>query len=355
MIRGDSRFQPGVQPSTHRSIRVPPAIRSPDVGSPSIRLEADLHSSRQRGRIACGKLSISHQHCLNLKVRLSGNLFYRRIQVTEIAQSVPCLQNFKLTLAYDGTEFSGWQVQPGEITVQGELRAALGRITGESPLPQGSGRTDAGVHALGQVASFALQAPIPPGNLQRALNRTLPASIRILETLPVPSTFHARHSAVAKTYEYRVFRGEICPPFLARYVHACPWPMDLAAMNLAASDFLGQHDFLSFAATDPDLASRTAFAEAYEKPDQLLAVRTIYSSAWEERQTESGNLLVYRVRGSGFLHHMVRNLVGTMLDVGRGRLSAGSIPEILAARARAAAGPTAPAQGLFLHSVEYGK
>jgi len=160
---------------------------------------------------------------------------------------------------------------------------------------------------------------------------------------------------VAKTYEYRVFRGEICPPFLARYVHTCSWPMNLAAMQQAGIAFLGQHNFLSFAATDPDLASRTAFAEAYEKPDQPLAVRTIYASAWEEQQNEAGSLLVYRVRGSGFLHHMVRNLVGTMLDVGRGRLSAGSIPEILAARARAAAGPTAPAQGLFLHSVEYGK
>jgi tRNA pseudouridine38-40 synthase len=275
--------------------------------------------------------------------------------VTDLAQPAGNLQTFKLTLAYDGTGFSGWQVQPGETTVQGELQAALGRITGESPLPQGSGRTDAGVHALAQVASFALQAPIPPANLQRALNRTLPASIRVLETLPVPSSFHARHSAVAKTYEYRVFRGEICPPFLARYVHTCSWPMNLAAMQQAGIAFLGQHNFLSFAATDPDLASRTAFAEAYEKPDQPLAVRTIYASAWEEQQNEAGSLLVYRVRGSGFLHHMVRNLVGTMLDVGRGRLSAGSIPEILAARARAAAGPTAPAQGLFLHSVEYGK
>jgi len=275
------------------------------------------------------------------------------MNATDLAQPARKLQTFKLILAYDGTDFSGWQVQPGETTVQGELQAALGRIVGESPLPQGSGRTDAGVHALGQVASFALQAPIPPANLHRALNRTLPASIRVLEAWSVPSTFHARHSAQAKTYEYRVFRGEICPPVLARYVHACPWPMDLAAMRQAASAFLGAHDFLSFAATDPDLASRTAFAEAYEKPDQPLAVRTIYSSAWEERQGESGELLVYRVRGSGFLHHMVRNLVGTMLDVGRGRLRPDCIPEILAARARAAAGPTAPAQGLFLHSVEY--
>ena len=147
------------------------------------------------------------------------------IPVTELTQPESHLQTWKLTLSYDGTDFSGWQVQPGESTVQGELQAALGRVTGESPLPQGSGRTDAGVHALGQVASFPLQAAIPPENLRRALNRTLPASIRILESRTVQSTFHARHSAVAKTYEYRIFRGEICPPFLARYVHACFWPM----------------------------------------------------------------------------------------------------------------------------------
>jgi tRNA pseudouridine38-40 synthase len=284
--------------------------------------------------------------------------------VTEFTQPAPTLQTWKLTLAYDGTEFRGWQVQPGERTVQGELQDALGRITGESPLPQGSGRTDAGVHALGQVASFALAAPIPPENLQRALNRTLPAAIRILETKIVQSTFHARHSAVAKSYEYRVFRSEICPPVLARYVHACSWPMDVGAMQKAARLFEGEHDFLSFAATDPELGSRGVDPDA--EPDRrplpregfqieppAPTVRRIFCSAWEERESEDGALLIYRVRGSGFLHHMVRNLVGTMLDVGRGRLSADGIPGILAARSRAAAGPTAPARGLFLHSVEY--
>jgi len=285
--------------------------------------------------------------------------------VTEETQPAHLLQNWKLTLAYDGTEFRGWQVQPGELTVQGELQAALKRITGESPLPQGSGRTDAGVHALGQVASFALATPIPPENLQRALNRTLPPAIRILEARTAPSTFHARHSAVAKSYEYRVFREAICPPFLARYVYACPWPMDVEALQRAARLFEGEHDFMSFAATDPELVNRGNDPDG--KPDQrplpregfqaeppmAAMVRRIFSSGWEERQCEAGALLVYRVRGSGFLHHMVRNLVGTMLDAGRGRLSAGAIPGILAARSRAAAGPTAPARGLFLHSVEY--
>jgi tRNA pseudouridine38-40 synthase len=285
--------------------------------------------------------------------------------VTENSQPAPALQTWKLTLAYDGTDFHGWQVQPGEPTIQGELQAALGRICGESPLPQGSGRTDAGVHALGQVASFALAARIPAENLQRALNRTLPPAIRVLEARTAPGAFHARHSAVAKTYEYRVFRGAICPPLLARYVYACSWTMDVEALEMSASLFVGERDFLSFAATDPELAPRSLNPDAevdqrpmpregfQVEPPAAPSVRTIFSSAWEERRTEDGELLVYRVRGNGFLHHMVRNLVGPMLDVGRGRLRCEEIPRILAARSRAAAGPTAPARGLFLCSVEY--
>jgi len=145
------------------------------------------------------------------------------------------LCTWKLVLAYDGTEFHGWQVQPGHPTVQGVLRDALARITGEDVLPQGSGRTDAGVHALGQVASFALAAPIPEANLARALNRILPAAIRVLSAARVASDFHARHSARAKTYEYRIFRSEICPPWLARYVYAWNAPLDVDAMQLATA------------------------------------------------------------------------------------------------------------------------
>ena len=303
-----------------------------------------------------GKLSISHRAFRSRPGARSDTLLTRREPVTDIAEPEPHPQTWKLILAYDGAEFRGWQVQPGESTIQGELQAALGRVTGEAPLPQGSGRTDAGVHALAQVASFALQAKIPPQNLQRALNRTLPPSIRVLESKTVPSTFHARHSTVAKTYEYRVFRGAICPPFLARYVYACPWPMDVENLQTSARFFEGEHNFLSFAATDPDLASRGPRSAA--EHDQNLRVptapvRTIFSSTWEQQRTEAGGLLIYRVRGSGFLHHMVRNLVGTMLDVGRGHLELSQLPSILVARSRAAAGPTAPARGLFLHSVEY--
>jgi tRNA pseudouridine38-40 synthase len=271
---------------------------------------------------------------------------------------------WKLTLAYDGTDYFGWQVQPERPTIQGELQAALERVTGEAPLPQGSGRTDAGVHALAQVASFALQAPIPPENLQRALNRTLPAAIRITAARTVRSTFHARHSAQAKSYEYRIFRGSVCPPFVARYVYALSRPLDFEVLNACARLFVGEHDFQSFAASDPDLASREAEPVSEAAPGAGEdssgcrfrtpgTVRTIFSSEWQRRSTAEGEVFVYRVRGNGFLHHMVRNLAGTMLEAGRGSLAPDDIPRILAARDRSVAGPTAPARGLFLHSVEY--
>ena len=252
--------------------------------------------------------------------------------------------NWKLTLAYDGTTFHGWQVQPGLQTVQGNLQAALARITGESLLPQGSGRTDSGVHALGQVASFQLQAPIPAENLQRALNRTLPRAIRVLSAQLVLDSFHARHGATAKTYEYRIFRGELCSPFLAPYIHPCRWPLNMDLLHQSAAQVLGEHDFLSLAASDADLQSRS------EETEPRSTIRSIFSNSWTE---EPGDLLLYRVRGNGFLHHMVRNLVGTMLEIARGQFPPGSMTTILAARSRSAAGPTAPAKGLFLHSVEY--
>ena len=199
----------------------------------------------------------------------------------------PALQNWKLVVAYDGTDYRGWQVQPGQMTIQGELQAALGRVTGESPLPQGSGRTDAGVHSLAQVASFALEARIPSESLQRALNRTLPAAIRIVAAKTVPADFHARHSTTAKTYEYRVFlerpaTGErrICPPFLARFVYAYPWPLSLDQLQEAARLFIGTHDFASFAATDPDQATRELEGDAEEDEFALrrTTIRTIFGS-----------------------------------------------------------------------------
>ena len=259
------------------------------------------------------------------------------------------MQQWKATLSYDGTPYHGWQVQPELVTVQGTLAAAIYHVTGETVLPQGSGRTDAGVHALGQVTSFALACEIPAANLQRALNRALPPSIRVLAVDPVEASFHARHGAVRKTYEYRIFAGspsgDICSPMLALYVWDCPMRLDLKAMQRAAGMVEGTHDFRSFAATEPDLTARMRSPV----PDHATNVRTVVHSCWDERD----GLLVYRVVGSGFLHHMVRNLVGTFVEVGTGRTQAEAVPEILAARRRAAAGPTAPARGLFLVGVEY--
>jgi tRNA pseudouridine38-40 synthase len=259
--------------------------------------------------------------------------------------------NWKLVLAYDGTDFHGWQVQPGKPTIQGELAAAILRVTGETVLPQGSGRTDAGVHARAQVASFALRAPIPAANFLRALNRTLPSAIRVLSVEIVDPDFHARHSAIGKTYEYRVmvadpFAGTICSPWQARFVYAIERPLHLKAMQNAAALIVGAHDFTSFAAFDPDRSQRLLV-----ETESVSNVRTIFHSSWTLVADESA--FVYRVTGNGFLHHMVRNLVGTFLEVGWGDRQPDDIPRILAAKQRAAAGRTAAARGLFLDHVDY--
>jgi tRNA pseudouridine38-40 synthase len=275
------------------------------------------------------------------------------------------MAHWKLTLAYDGTAFHGWQVQPSLATIQGTLAATLHHITGETVLPQGSGRTDAGVHALAQVATVTLNVPIPAANLIRALNRALPPAIRVLAADVVPESFHARHSAIRKTYEYRIFPrvppnrespDAICPPFLAPYVWDCPWPIDLTLANRAAAHILGEHNFASFAASDPDQSERAAGAPCLDsetwdrRPTHpRSSIRRIDSSQW----TCEDGLLIYRVTGSGFLHHMVRNLVGTFVDVATCRLEPNAIPRILAKKDRSVAGQTAPARGLFLVSVEY--
>jgi len=254
------------------------------------------------------------------------------------------LRNLKLTLAYDGAEFSGWQVQPAAATVQGTLASAIGRITGEKVLPQGSGRTDAGVHALAQVATFGTESSVPTENFVKALNDILPASVRVLAVTEAAPDFHARHSARAKTYRYRIYRGSICPPFLARYVWHYPYLLDEPAMARSAALVVGEHDFTSFAAVDPERGRE-------DRP--VSNVRLIFSSGWVRLSTKEENELIYTVRGSGFLHHMVRNLVGTFILVGRGTLPPADITRILEARSRSAAGATAPSSGLYLVNVEY--
>jgi len=261
-------------------------------------------------------------------------------------------RNLKLTIAYDGSEFRGWQVQPGLPTVQGTLAEVIGRVTGEKVLPQGSGRTDTGVHAIAQVATFTTYSPIPEEKLKIVLNDRLPPSIRILAVERAPESFHARHSAHGKTYRYRIFRGGIVPPFLWRYVTHYPYPLDEDAMALAAGYVLGEHDFTSFAAVDPDRQQRSAapLAEGSElMVKHATNIRTIHQSEWRR----DGEELVYTVHGNGFLHHMVRNLVGTFLLAGKGTLAPADIPRILEARDRSAAGATAPAEGLYLVSVDY--
>jgi tRNA pseudouridine38-40 synthase len=265
------------------------------------------------------------------------------------------LRNLKLTLAYDGSAFHGWQVQPGKPTIQGTLAEVIQGLTGEKLLPQGSGRTDAGVHALAQIATFQTASSIPAANLRTVLNGRLPAAIRVLAVDEMPEGFHARHSARAKTYHYRIWRGDVVPPFLARYVTHHPYPLDEAAMQQAASLVAGEHDFTSFAAVDPSRALRLAEASGAAAPGLPITgapvtnIRTIHQSRFERHAEE----LLYIVRGSGFLHHMVRNLVGTFLLAGKGSIAPAAIPAILEACDRRAAGPTAPAEGLYLVEVEY--
>jgi tRNA pseudouridine38-40 synthase len=249
-------------------------------------------------------------------------------------------RNLKLILAYDGHDFAGWQVQPDRLSVQGTLVSAFEHLTGEKTLPQGSGRTDAGVHALAQTATVTLESPIPAANLVRALNDVLPRSIRVLAVDEMPPDFHARRSAVAKTYRYHIYRGAICSPFIARYVYHHPYPLDESRMIAAAPLVEGQHDFTSFAAVDP---------ESRKEGLEIDNVRTIFQSQWQRQ----GEELIYTVRGNGFLHHMVRNLVGTFLMIGKGSLRTEDMRRILELRDRSAASATAPASGLFLVSVEY--
>lgn len=241
------------------------------------------------------------------------------------------MRRIKIRVAYDGGEFYGWQVQPGLPTVQGLLEQVVGEIEGKAVEVAGSGRTDAGVHALAQVAAFTLENPIPLTNLGRAINRLLPPTVRILSAEEVHPDFHPRFEAQAKTYEYRMLREEVCSPFEWPYVHHYPYPLEEDRMIQLAAVFTGSHDFSAFAAADEsDAAGKSK-------------VRTIFSSVLER---EPGRL-IYRVRGSGFLKHMVRNLVGTLLEAGKGNLAElGTLPP--------KSGPTAPAKGLFLVEVEYG-
>jgi tRNA pseudouridine38-40 synthase len=250
------------------------------------------------------------------------------------------MRRIRIQLAYDGTDFHGWQVQPGLATIQGTLESVAGEIEGRQVHVAGSGRTDAGVHALAQVAAFSIENPIPPPNLRKAMNRLLPASIRVLAVEEAAPDFHPRFQARAKTYEYRIARAEVCSPWEWRYVYHHPYPLDLAAMLDCAPMLEGEHDFSAFAASD----SRDRLDD-----DGGTKVRTIFGSRLET----APDRLIYRVRGSGFLKHMVRNIVGSLLEAGRGHLDSRGLRALLDPGCQHRAGPTAPAKGLFLISVEY--
>lgn len=260
------------------------------------------------------------------------------------------MRNICLKLAYDGTDLYGWQRQPARPTVQGLLESAVGTILGEKLAVWGSGRTDAGVHAANQVANFKTSCPIPCPNLVKALNDLLPCSVRIKEASDVPLSFHARYGAVSKTYRYRILLAPIASPFIVRFVYHYPYPLDRGRMTEAARFFLGKHDFTSFAAAEVRSEASTDHA-AKERSRDRDRVRTLFSSRFLWRAKTS--ILIYEVRGNGFLHHMVRNVVGTLIEVGRNKLKPADIPEILKARDRSQAGPTAPAQGLCLWKVQY--
>jgi tRNA pseudouridine38-40 synthase len=240
-------------------------------------------------------------------------------------------------VAYDGTEYHGWQVQPGLPTIQAILEEAFLDIEKRPVHVAGSGRTDAGVHAYAQVAAVSIENPIPCWNLKKALNRLLPVDIRISNVREMPHDFHPRFDAISKTYEYRLFRGEVCSPFERRYVHHHPYPMKDDRFIGAAPLLEGEFDFSCFAASDDrDAEKRTK-------------VRRVFSS----RAERSGDVLIYRVTGSGFLKHMVRNIVGTLLEAGKGNADDSRIRWLLTAPEGIKGGPTAPASGLFLMNVQY--
>ncbi|MDP3722403.1 MAG: tRNA pseudouridine(38-40) synthase TruA [Candidatus Omnitrophota bacterium] len=261
------------------------------------------------------------------------------------------MQKLKLTIAYDGTRYAGWQVQQArrrkagggrqttegrkqQPTIQGTLERVLRRIVQEPVRVVGSGRTDAGVHALAQVAHVTTHARIPCGRLLRSLNQLLPPDLAVTHLEEADTTFHARFSATGKRYRYRLFTGAVVPPFIRPYVHQVRVALDLALMRREAARLLGRHDF-------------RAFARAGGRP--TATTRTLSAADLKRR----GQEVWVELSGNGFLHTMVRSIVGTLIDVGRGHRPPGTIRRLLTTRQRRLAGPTAPARGLALVEVRY--
>lgn len=241
---------------------------------------------------------------------------------------------YKALIQYLGTNYAGWQIQSGLATVQGQLREVLSRLAGRPVGVVGASRTDAGVHALGQVAHFLFPVKETIRDLQQTVNALLPWDIRVVGLRRTPIRFHARKDARKKRYEYRIYTGPILPPFLHGRVIHLPRPLDLSAMQEGAARLLGRHDFSAFASSGTSVRDRR---------------RTVMHSQLHRR----GHLLVYRVEGDGFLRHMVRTMVGTLLEIGSGRRDPSSIRVLLRSGDRREAGPTAPPEGLYLVKVWY--
>ena len=286
------------------------------------------------------------------------------------------MRNIRLTIAYDGTEFHGWQLQPNRPTIQGALVEVAARLTGERVFLFGAGRTDAGVHALGQTASFKTRSALAPGEFLRAFNALLPPAIRVLRCEEESPDFHPRWQALEKTYQYRIYRGRIVPPFDQRYVLHYPYPLDEATMARAARLYEGEHDFTAFAGAEGDEEEgrqRTPVREVLSARIERIARGNIWTEAFARAASAAdppspagagqgtapspshavGEELVFTVRGRSFLRFMVRKMVGTLLEIGRGRLRPEDITEQFEKRDRSAVGPTAPPHGLFLVSIEY--
>ncbi len=251
------------------------------------------------------------------------------------------MRHFKLTIAYDGTDFHGWQIQPGKPTIQGEIVSVLRRLTQEDVMLHGAGRTDAGVHALGQVGSFRTRSGLSALEFQRALNALLPPAIRIVGAEEVGPDFHARWSATGKTYRYRLYRGKVVPPFIWRYVLHYPFPLDEEKMSEAARRFVGAHDFAAFAAS----------SGSEEDDRERTTEREIFSATIERSETRDE--LVFSVQGRSFLRYMVRKMTGTLLDIGRGRLAVDDIDRLYELKDRSKSGPTVPPQGLVMVEVKH--
>ncbi len=251
------------------------------------------------------------------------------------------MRYFKLTIAYDGAEFHGWQIQSAKPTIQGAITDVLRRITQDHIFIHGAGRTDAGVHALGQVASFKTRSALSAAEFQRACNALLPPSIRIMNAEEVGPDFHARWSSLGKTYQYRIYRGRVVPPVLDRYVLHYPFPLDEAAMAVATGYLAGLHDFASFAAS----------TGSEEDDRERSTIRVIFSALLE--RTTDGEQLHFTIHGQSFLRYMVRKLTGTLLEVGRGKFPPADMERLFQVRDRSQSGPTVPPHGLWMISVDY--